>query len=166
MRCNVGRFAENTTVSVEKSQQEIRTLLTRYGANQFATGDDTESGMSFVQFKANDRNVRFVLTLPQRSEKRFWMTARNVRRTEAAAYEQWEQACRTKWRALTLCIKAKLEAVASGISEFEEEFLAHIVLPGGGTVSQLVRPQIAEAYLSGSVPDGIHGLLGHTPTTR
>ena len=54
---------------------------------------------------------------------------------------------------------AKLEAVEAGISEFEDEFMAHIVLPGGGTVSNLMRPQIEQAYLTGDVPSGIAGLL-------
>lgn len=82
------RFAENTSVSVEKSQSEIRGLLTRYGASQYASGDDMTSGQSFVQFQAQDRNVRFLLKLPQRSEKRFWYTNHTSprKRTEVAAH--------------------------------------------------------------------------------
>lgn len=66
--------------------------------------------------------------------------------------KEWEQACRQKWRALALVVKAKLEAVESGISEFEEEFLAHIVLPDGQTVGRWMQPQIADAYGSGKMP--------------
>jgi hypothetical protein len=43
-------------------------------------------------------------------------------------------------------VKAKLEAVESGITSFEDEFLAHVMLPNGGTVSDLLRPQLAAAY--------------------
>lgn len=156
----MSKFAAQTSVSVEKSQQEIRTLLQRYGASHYMTGDDNEAGRSFVQFSAKDRSVRFVLSLPNRSENRFWFTAgRNVRRSDNSAYEAWEQACRQKWRALVLCIKAKLEAVESGISEFEDEFLAHIILPGGGTVGEFIRPQIEESYRLGAMPPGISGFL-------
>ena len=49
-------------------------------------------------------------------------------------------------------IKAKLEAVESGISIFEDEFLANIVLPDGTLVGDNVRTQIAYAYKSGDVP--------------
>ena len=49
-------------------------------------------------------------------------------------------------------IKAKLEAVETGITEFEDEFLAHIVLPNGQTAGHWMRPQIAKAYESGSMP--------------
>jgi response regulator RpfG family c-di-GMP phosphodiesterase len=41
---------------------------------------------------------------------------------------------RRRWRCLAMVIKAKLEVVASGISSFEEEFLAHVMLYDGRTV--------------------------------
>lgn len=66
---------------------------------------------------------------------------------------QWgPNAERQRWRALALVIKAKLEAVEAGITEFEEEFLAHIVLPNGGTVGQFMLPQVATAYETGQMP--------------
>ena len=52
--------------------------------------------------------------------------------------------CRQRWRALNLAIKAKLEAVESGIVTFDQEFLAHIVGPSG----QTVKPLIALQYLA------------------
>lgn len=48
-------------------------------------------------------------------------------------------------------IKAKLEAVASSITTFEDEFLSHIVLPDGQTVGRHVKPRIAAAYESGQM---------------
>lgn len=63
----------------------------------------------------------------------------------------WEQGCRQRWRALALVIKAKLEAVESGITTFEEEFLAHIVMPDGMTVGNHVRPTIQAWYSGGQM---------------
>ncbi|TWT58983.1 hypothetical protein KOR42_23700 [Thalassoglobus neptunius] len=154
----MGRFAENTTVSVEKSRAEIERILERYGASQFMYGRDDLRGLATIQFQASDRQVRFILSLPNKSEDRFWKHSRG-RRTPDAAEKQWEQSCRQSWRALALCIKAKLEAVESGISEFEDEFMAHIVIPSGGTVGELMRPQIEAAYELGSVPSGLAGFL-------
>ena len=51
-----------------------------------------------------------------------------------------------------MVIKAKLEAVESGISIFEEEFLAHLVLPDGKTVGQFMLPQVEAAYETGKMP--------------
>ncbi len=48
-------------------------------------------------------------------------------------------------------IKATLEAVESGITTFEEEFLAHIVMPDGMTVGNHVRPTIAAWYAGGTM---------------
>lgn len=49
-------------------------------------------------------------------------------------------------------VKAKLEAIETGISSFDSEFMANIVLPGGGTVGEWMGPQIERAYLTGAVP--------------
>lgn len=53
---------------------------------------------------------------------------------------------------MALCIKAKLEAVETGISSFEEEFLAYIVLPDGSTVGEWAAPQIEQVYTTGRMP--------------
>ncbi len=48
-------------------------------------------------------------------------------------------------------MKAKLEAVESGITTFEEEFLAHLVLPDGSRVADHALPAVAESYRTGRV---------------
>lgn len=158
----MSQYASNTSVSVDKSLSEIQRTIERYGASQFGYATDSLRGLASVQFSAHDRHVRFVLKLPNRSDKAFCETATGKERSRDAALKSWEQACRQKWRALALCIKAKLEAVESEISEFEDEFMAHIILPGGGTVGQLMRPQIEHAYLTNEPPSGIAGMLGFT----
>ena len=149
------RFAADTSVSTEKSRGEIERTLTRYGASAFMYG--WQPGGAVVAFQARGRHIRFLLPLPSKDEKRFTHTRRNqsatlYERSPTAAAEAWEQACRQSWRALALVIKAKLEAVEAGITEFEDEFLANIVLPDGSTVGQWTRPQIAVAYDSGAMP--------------
>jgi hypothetical protein len=144
-------YAENTNVPVEKSKAEIERLLQRYGANQFVSGWDEKR--AFVAFRMFGRQIKFVITLPERSDRQFTHTdGRGLRRTEAKVYEAWEQACRQRWRALALVIKAKLEAVETGITVFEDEFMAHIVLPDGQTVGEFMRPQIVLAYEKGCMP--------------
>ena len=144
-------YASSTSVSVEKSRAEIERTLAKYGADQFAYGWDRSAAM--IGFALEGRQVRFVLPLPDRDDRIFTHTpAKNQRRTEAAAHQAWEQACRARWRALFLVIKAKLEAVESGITEFEDEFLAHILLPNGTTAGEWLRPQIESAYQTGTMP--------------
>ena len=144
------RYASDTSVSVSNSKAEIERTLERYGASQFMSGWDAERAL--IAFTMCGRQIRFVLPIPDRNDSEFTETPTGKERAEAAAYRAWEQACRQRWRALTLVIKAKLEAVESGIAVFEDEFMANIVLPNGRTVSDEVRPRIATAYESGDMP--------------
>lgn len=143
-------YAENTTVSTDKSRAEIERTLQRYGADQFMYGWDQEKAV--IGFRLAGRQIKFLLPMPDKNDTKFTHTPTGKSRAENAAFKEWEQACRQKWRALSLVIKAKLEAVEAGIAIFEDEFMANIVLPNGSTVSQFMLPQITEAYESGTMP--------------
>ncbi len=144
----MAQFAAKTDVTVSKSKAEIEAIIERYGAGQFMSGWDATRAV--IGFEMEGRGVRFVLPMPMRDNPEFTHHTKGPR-TADAALKLWEQACRQRWRALALVIKAKLEAVESGISVFEDEFMANIVLPGGKTVSEEVRPLIASAYATGKV---------------
>lgn len=152
----MGKYASQTNVSSELSRLEIEKTLIRYGAENFAYA--TMQGKAVIGFTMCDRQIKFMLPLPMLNE--FALTPTGRTRTENSQYEAWEQACRQRWRALNLVIKAKLEAVECGISVFEDEFMANIVLPGGGTVSDFMKPQIDQAYISGTVPKMLPMLEG------
>lgn len=152
------KYAENTTVSSELSRLEIEKILIKYGADGFAYA--TSNGSAFIGFCMNGKQVKFVLPLPPKEDFRLTPTGRL--RTENSQYEAWEQACRQRWRALKLVIQAKLEAVECGISVFEDEFMSNIVLPGGKTVGDFMRPQIEQAYLTGAVPKLLPMIEGGT----
>ncbi len=141
------KYASKTSVSVERSRNEIESTLVRYGAHQFMYGWDKGGAMiAFIMDQQGKRRqVRFQLPLPSRDSREFTHHSRG-RRTPDAAEALWEQACRQRWRALLLVVKAKLEAVESGIATFEDEFLAYIMLPDGGTVGDWIGPQLDAAY--------------------
>lgn len=143
------QYAENTTVSSYKSREEIERTLHKYGARNFAYGA-TETH-SLVGFTMHDRQIRFILPMPNRMSREFTHTpAKGLRRTAAQQEEVYEQAVRAKWRSLFIVIKAKLEAVERGIVTFEDEFAMHMVMPGGATVAEMVKPAIEQAYANGS----------------
>ena len=147
----MSRYAENTTVASDASRAEIERTLSRYGASSFMYGWDRNQAL--IGFVADDRQVKFLLPLPDRAAREFTHTpTRGNQRSPAEAEKAYDQAVRQRWRALALVIKAKLEAVAAGITEFEDEFLAHIVLPDGTTAGEWMRPQIDEAYETGLMP--------------
>jgi hypothetical protein len=149
------KYAAKTTVTVEQTRNEIERTLKRYGADRFMYG--WENSAAVVMFEISNRRVRFTLPLPPKSE--FELTANyRQRRSTTAVEAAWEQACRQRWRALALSIKAKLETVESGIATFEEEFLARIVLPDNSTVWQFMHPQIETAYQQGDMPRMLPGI--------
>lgn len=143
------KFAEGTSVPVEKSRAEIEKMITRYGATQtvFMNAPDR----SVILFECKGRRIMFTLPLPSREDKKFQRDGRGSMRSPQKRQEAWEQACRERWRALALVIKAKLEAVESGITEFEDEFLSHIVMPDGQTVGTHLRPRITAIYETGKM---------------
>lgn len=141
-------YASETTVSAEKSRAEIEMILRRYGADRFMSGYDGRQAM--VAFEAEGRRVKFVLPLPQVEE--FALSEKGRRRNREQMEAAYEQEIRRRWRALALAIKAKLEVVATGISSFEDEFMAHIMLPDGSTVGAWMRPQLENVYLTGKMP--------------
>ena len=140
-------FAEKTKVPVAQTRAEIEALLHRCGCTQYATAVDYLSQQARVQFRAQDRIVRFELVLPNSAKLRG---------------DRLDQETRRVWRALLLVIKAKLEAVENRITSFEEEFLAHIVLPNDATVGTVLAPIIAEAYARGRMPQALLGPASET----
>jgi len=142
------RYAQHTMVSSEKSKAEIERLLTRYGATSFASG--WQNDQAVIQFHMKERRIKFVLPLPSKIAKEFTHSKRGLR-DEGMVYNLWEKATRQRWRALALVVKAKLEAVETNITDFETEFLAHIVLADGKTVAEHALPAIAQSYKSGKI---------------
>lgn len=143
-------YAQNTTVPVEKSRNEIERTISRYGADQFVYGW-AEGGNALVGFRYRNRQIKFVLALPAKADFQLTEVKREPR-SAAAIEKAWEQACRQRWRALALVVKAKLEAVESGIVSFEDEFLAQTVLPSGETASEWMQPQVERAIETGVMP--------------
>ncbi len=124
-------YASSTKVPVDQTRSEIERTLKRYGAAKFAYFTDHDRAI--IMFEAHERRIRFELPLP------------------AGETDKEQQVRRQKWRALLLCIKAKLESVESKIETFEEAFLAHVVMQDGRTVAEHAIPRIALAYESGEV---------------
>lgn len=144
------KYAEGTTVSPEKSRVEIEGLVRKYGASKFASGWD--DARATILFEAHGKRVRFVLAMPDAKERSLTHRARGYVRSTVEQKNAYDAEVRRRWRALALVIKAKLEVVESGIATFEEEFLAHIVLPDGRTVGEHAVPAVTAAYRGEPLP--------------
>jgi hypothetical protein len=122
-------FAAYTKVPVEKTRMEIEKLVVGRGARSFATFLESSRGM--IAFQLAERNIRFVVPIPPKMK---------------------DQEIRSRWRALFLVIKAKLEGIDAGIETIEEAFLAHVVTPTGRTVMEEIREPLKLQYSGQQVP--------------
>ena len=145
----MARYAAGTEVSVERSGNEIEGILRRYKCQAFSYSyaDLKERRVEEITFVAKTRKIRFRLELPVETDKQFkrrTVRGQIVANDAGRAFRLWEQACREKWRALVLCIKAKLEAVDAGITHFGHEFMAQMVdVETGKTIGELFEPWFA-----------------------
>lgn len=130
-------YAADTKVPISQTRGEIEKLLKVHGADQFLIG--SADGQALLGFRMKGLQIKIVVTMPKGN-------------TSQAEKEE-----RRRWRALLLIIKAKLEAVASGIAVLEDEFLAHTVMADGQTVGQWAKPQIAAMYKDGKMPPLLPG---------
>ncbi len=152
---NPRRYAQDTTVSVEKSKAHIELLLKKHGATSFVSGWDDEQGMAVIQFRIAARFVKFQVNEPDLDD--FKLTGSGQIRNKTAVQKALEKERRRRWRALLLIVKAKLEIVASGYSTIEREFMSDLLLPDGSTVMEWLQPQLDKAYSAGAMPLALPG---------
>ena len=127
------RYAEGTTVDAGKSRGEIDTYLHRRGAAEF--GFSVTPELFAIQFRIRERAVRFVISRPK-----------------GGTPQKREAEERRLWRALLLVLKAKFEAIDSGITTFDREFLAHLVTAAGPTVGDVIAIQLERALAGEGAP--------------
>lgn len=132
------KYAAETEVPVAKSRMQIEAMLVQHGAGEFGYGWDAQADR--IQFTMKDRTIRF--TLPRQNKSDFAHRKDGSLRPTYQQESVYQQAERQRWRALYLVVKAKLEAVESGIAMFEQEFLAFVVLPNGLTIGDVIVPQL------------------------
>jgi hypothetical protein len=137
-------YAVGTRVSAERTRIEIERILRRYGCSQFQSGWDEPSLTAHVGFQRGLALIRILVPIPDPTSQEFTLSPAGRRRTKESAEQAHSAEERRRWRALLLVIKAKLEAVETGISTLEAEFLSHMVLPNGLTFGEWAVPQLTE----------------------
>lgn len=131
------KYAQDTSVPADRTRAEIEKLLKKHGSAGFVYGSDAARVMIGFEMKA--RRLRFIVPMLELNKSR--SNEREVAKEE-----------RRRWRALLLLIKAKLESVASGIVEFDREFLAHLVVEGNTTVGDRWVAEARTLMSGGKLP--------------
>lgn len=135
-----------TTVSVDISKARITKLLREYGAEGVAWMDNFQTGavnLRFVVTRDDGRATAYSITPAAfKEEHRSWDPVKGKESVVTAP--NWPRALRL----LEAWVKTKLESVAFGLTEMEEEFLAQTVVRDAHgeetTVGELVIPAIEQ----------------------
>ncbi len=142
------RYATGTSVSINQTQMEIKSLLLKYGASGFMLAENDE-GHAVVGFQFNNRMYRINVVLPDIMDPDIGFSPKGKQRPPVQAEKAWKQACRSVWRAVRMYIYAKLEAVEIGITSLEEAFLADTMLSDGKRLAERAVPALEQEYATG-----------------
>lgn len=130
----MARYAEGTSVDVEKSRAEMVGTLGRYSVRKF--GWEFADDGDILYFEIDGKAYRMKVSRP---------TSKDVRvgprqDLESVLEAEW----RRRWRAVGMLLKMKLEFAESGDSTIEKELMPYLLLRDGQTLS--------EAITGGDVP--------------
>lgn len=151
----MARYAEGTTVPIEKTQTELQSLLRKHGAEAIVMG--WEGDRHVVGFRMKGRQVQYTVKKPTQTDRAVQYTASGKWRNSWSQEAAIEAEERRRWRALLLIVKAKLELIASGDADFDDEFLPRVMLPGGQTFREWAGPQLDQLYETGKLPPLLPG---------
>ena len=123
-----------TQTNAARSQEGIRKVLAKYGADGVQFSEDWKERILLIRFlysaSKRQHSILFRVPIPEIPE-----SVRNRKRTTEQIARFRDQALRSVWRALFYAIKSRMESVDFGIESFEEAFLSHFEIPG--TTSQI-----------------------------
>lgn len=141
------RYAQDTTVKVEKTRQEIARLLRNFGCDQIRWDDNMRTGLSLLEFiwlhEGLQYHARFPLQLPTEADLREQARhAKTGKLLDAKLNRLREASGREENRLLLLLLKAILNAVESGILEPAMIFLPFLVDKNDKTFGEVAVPKL------------------------
>ncbi len=150
-------YATGTKVDTSRSKVEIERTLERFGATAFMFGRDDDEHVFIVAFRREGRAYRFVLPIPDResfryNKPRYSYENHGRERADATIDKMTDQETKRRFRSLANFVKATLDAIDSGIIDFDTAMMPHLVLPDGRTMAHTIGPQV-EAALEGRTPN-------------
>ena len=138
------RYARSTTVTTDRSKVEIESTLMRYGCESF--GYMVKNNKAMIAFEYEGRGYRVSLPLPNKDDQEFTQTETGrARKNKDAVYLAYEQGCRSRWRALLILIKGKIEYLEITGMKFEQGFAGELLLPNGTTLNEFYMSDVLKS---------------------
>lgn len=132
---------ENSTAG-DRALQELQRVLEGFGCKQFGTAVDNERQVITVAFRWRDQQV--VMDASWKGYAALWLK-RHPYTTRSRSTRQQHDAEALAQGRISICsvlrdwVKAQTVAIESGVMQFEEVFMPHMLLPTGQRVIDAVR---------------------------
>jgi hypothetical protein len=147
---------ESTSVPVERSQGQIRKLLSAAGASRLAFGEERDGAQRWagVTFVVGTNGVRLRVPLNQVDEGE---VSAKLRRSRTKTRDEirdtlYEQEEKRIWRVLAWNLKARMVAVEENVESFEQAFLAHLLDPQTGRTVYEQLTETGKVELAAPLP--------------
>jgi hypothetical protein len=152
----VTRYAEGTSVPVDRSRAEIERTLERYGGDAWQFTKTPEAAT--LAWRMRGRALKVRIPLPPLEDFRYYTSRGYDReRTDQAMADLRRQEERRRYRVLLLHLKSTLEAIDAGVIDFDTAFLGNFVLRDGRTYAEAAIPELDDHYATGRMPLALPG---------
>ncbi len=144
----MGKAYQQSATPVAKSQEDIRKILMKYGADGVQFSEDWQARLLFIRFLYSIKDVQysvvFKVPIPQAEDQSPGGRPRPV----SQRIKLQEQYDRGIWRAVFWAIKSRMESVDFGIETFQEAFLSHFEIPGSNKqIGEVLIPRLETGNL-------------------
>jgi hypothetical protein len=132
----------------DRALAECQRTLSKFGCSSFGTMCDVERGVQLVQFRYRNRDV---------SLEASWKGYANAWLKRHPRPNRWNGPTSSQWEAKALeigkvavCsilrdwVKAQITAVECGIMSFDAVFFAHVLLPTGQRLIEVVQDRLPQ----------------------
>lgn len=135
------KYAQGTSVPVERSIAELKRICEKYGASNFGFLQSDSTAAVFFKFDHRMYRMDLHFQLPSKTA--------GISSTEIKKMKAEE---RRKWRVLILTIKAMFVSIESEVFDSCTLFQPFTLLPDNTVIGERMNPQIDQAYQTGRMP--------------
>ncbi len=137
------RAYDSTATPVAASQEAIRRILSKYGADGVQFSEEWKERRIMVRFLYSVGAVQYSVIFKVPISEISRVSERGRERKQSVIDDLQARAHRGIWRAVFWAIKSRMEAVEFGIETFQEAFMSHFELPGTDkTIGDAILPMI------------------------
>lgn len=141
--CSTGKpkkYAQGTSVPVERSIAELKRTCEKYGATNFGFLQNDEKTAVFFKYLGRLYRMDLHFGCPASRNK----TLDEERKLKAEE--------RRKWRVLILTVKAMFESIENDVLDGHLLLQPFTVLPDNTVLGERLSDSIEQAYLTGNMP--------------